>query len=101
MEPGDVSLVAGPDQIIAKAYGVVNSFHWTKEQLAAYEEADMQRMTAINILQTAYLEGIEKGIEEGRQAAKVAIAKSMLKEGLAIHAIQKITGLSKDQLDSL
>jgi predicted transposase/invertase (TIGR01784 family) len=89
----DVALVAGSDQIITKAYDAVNRFYWTKEELAAYEEADMQRLAAINILKTAHL--------EGRQAEKFDVAKSMLKEGLAIHVIQKVTGLSKDQLDSL
>jgi predicted transposase/invertase (TIGR01784 family) len=109
MEPGDVPLVAGPDQIIAKAYDVVNIFNWKKEELAAYEEADMQRMTAINTLKTARLKGIEEGreevrkeeIEEGRQEAKVFIAKNMLATGYKAEEIARITGLSKDQLDSL
>jgi predicted transposase/invertase (TIGR01784 family) len=57
----------------------------------------MQQQAAINIVETAHMEGMEKG----RQAEKIDGAKSMLQEGLAIHLIQKVTGLSKDQLDNL
>jgi predicted transposase/invertase (TIGR01784 family) len=93
----DVALVAGADQIIAKAYDVVNRFYWTKEELAAYEEADMQRITYTNSLEAAQLEGEEGDIGIG----KAAVAKSMLAAGYKVEEITKLTGLSKDQLDSL
>jgi predicted transposase/invertase (TIGR01784 family) len=43
------------------------------------------------------IEGLEKGIEKGI----FQVAKSMLKEGLAMHLIQKVTGLSQEEVGRL
>ena len=61
MSEEDLKLVVGNDHIIGKAYRELDKHYWTKEELAAYEEADLQEMAANNILYTAKQEGLEKG----------------------------------------
>lgn len=46
-------------------------------------------------------QGIEQGIEQGTQKAKIEIAKNMLKEKIDIEIIQKVTGLTKDEIKKL
>ena len=43
-------------------------------------------------------EGIKEGIKEGRKEAKLETAISMLKEGLEMSFVQKITGLKEQQI---
>jgi len=46
-------------------------------------------------------EGIEKGIEKGRAEEKLGIARNLKEMGLAAEDIQKATGLSLDEINSL
>jgi predicted transposase/invertase (TIGR01784 family) len=41
---------------------------------------------------------MQQGMQKGRQEEKLQVAKSMLKEGLAVQVIQKVTGLSQEEL---
>jgi hypothetical protein len=43
----------------------------------------------------------QEGRQEGRQEEKLQVAKSMLRENLAIPIIQKVTGLSKGEVEKL
>jgi predicted transposase/invertase (TIGR01784 family) len=45
--------------------------------------------------------GMQKGRQEGRQEEKHAVAISMLKEGLGVNTVQRVTGLSPEQIDQL
>ena len=45
--------------------------------------------------------GIEKGIEKGAKNEKINIAKNMLKEGLDIKLISKLSGLSIEEIKNL
>jgi predicted transposase/invertase (TIGR01784 family) len=47
--------------------------------------------------QEARIEGLQEGMAKGI----FQVAKSMLKEGLAIHVIQKVTGLRQEKIDRL
>ncbi len=38
MDEKDVALVVGPDQIIAKAYEVVNRFHWNRASVIGTDQ---------------------------------------------------------------
>ena len=52
-----------------------------------------------------YQEGVEKGIERGKQKAeketKLAVAKNMLKQNLSVDTIVAVTGLSKEVVERL
>jgi predicted transposase/invertase (TIGR01784 family) len=46
-------------------------------------------------------EGMQKGIEKGMVEEKIKICKQMLKHGLPINDISKITGLSLEEINKL
>lgn len=46
-------------------------------------------------------QGLEQGLEQGTKKAKIEIAKNMLKEKIDIEIIQKVTGLTKDEIKKL
>ncbi|WP_193328922.1 Rpn family recombination-promoting nuclease/putative transposase [Caldanaerobacter subterraneus] len=46
-------------------------------------------------------EGIEEGRKEGEKEAKITIAKELLKEGMDIAKVAKVTGLSIDEIKKL
>ena len=45
--------------------------------------------------------GREKGFEQGREQAMAAIARNLLAEGSTPQFVQKITGLSLDEIEKL
>ncbi|MEE0878224.1 MAG: Rpn family recombination-promoting nuclease/putative transposase [Treponemataceae bacterium] len=51
--------------------------------------------------QEAYEDGVEQGITQGSQQAKIETAKNMLKDNLDIQTILKYTGLSIEEIKSL
>jgi hypothetical protein len=69
----------------------------------AYEqiEADILQRGEQLGLEKGREEGREKGLAEGQVTMQVAIAQNMLREGLALEAIARLTGLSPDQLATL
>ena len=46
-------------------------------------------------------EGIEKGIVKGREEGIEDVALNMLKEGMNVSQVSKITGMSKDKIKAL
>ncbi len=52
-------------------------------------------------LQEGIQKGIQKGIEQGKEENTIQIAKNMLNQNMDIFLISKVTGLSKDQIETL
>lgn len=48
-----------------------------------------------------YQEGIEKGIEQGKNKKSIEIAKALLKNNVDINIILNSTGLSKEEIENL
>ena len=46
-------------------------------------------------------EGIKQGIKEGAKSRNIEIAKNMIKEKIEIKTIEKITGLTKEEIEKL
>ena len=46
-------------------------------------------------------EGLDKGLREGEKKGKIEIAKNMLKEGLGVNLISKLSGLSVKEIEEL
>ena len=86
---------------------------FTPEQVLSYEDSLKYYRDLKNSLDTAFDEGleegmikgieqgIEKGIEKGALQEKISIAKNLLKNGTPIDIIISVTGLSKEQIESL
>ena len=81
------------------AFEIAKIYNWDKEELEVYDYVSMQEGKRISELETAKLDGIEQGIEQG----KLEIAKNLLdvlddetislKTGLDINTIRNLRGL--------
>ena len=70
------------------------------------EDEKMQRIAelrekAILDEKAIYARGLEVGEEKGREERNIEIAKELLKEGLSIEKICKITGLTEEEIEKL
>ena len=66
-----------------------------------YDEEEHQRKVRNSIISTGIRKGWEKAVEEGREKEKHNVAKQLLKEGVAVEVILKVTSLSKEKLDEI
>jgi predicted transposase YdaD len=53
------------------------------------------------VMEEGVVAGIQKSIQQGVEKGMFHIAKSMMKEGLSMYAIQKVTGLSEGEPEKL
>jgi len=70
------------------------------------EEAEKLQNTLINgARREGIIEGIEQGtkqgLEQGSRQEKIEIAKNMLNENMDIEIISKVTGLTKEEIETL
>ena len=71
-------------------------------QLEIREKTKLDRNSAISYAKTQGIkEGLNKGIKKGKKEEKIDIAKNMLKEGLSIKVISKVTELTKEEIEKL
>jgi predicted transposase/invertase (TIGR01784 family) len=105
----DLLKIIGSDNIIHKAYTILNRFYWTEKELMAYEEMKRARMDHKAILEYKIDEGkaigevigIKKGRIEGKAEGKIEMAKQLLQNGVGIDLIAQSSGLSKEQIEDL
>lgn len=82
-----------------------------EERLSHLSEDDMTRMLyearekaqrdRISFLKDAWEEGRETGWESGQESAKAEIALHMLREGMDLDTIARLTGLSPQRIRQL
>lgn len=89
----DLQKLIGQDQIIERAYEELNRFSWNQQELLTYEQAEKY--------DGAYKASMDQKFDEGKIEGKKEIATNMLKQGFDIFQIEKITGLSKKEIESL
>ncbi|HMQ48985.1 MAG TPA: hypothetical protein PKA00_06085 [Saprospiraceae bacterium] len=66
-----------------------------------YEDSLKDYWDLKSSMETYFKEGKAEGIAEGKKEQNIEIAKSALKNGLDVALIQKLTGLSKDEIEQL
>ena len=81
-------------------FGAAEIARFTPEEKEQYEENLKSYRDLKNVIDTAFDEGRKQGIKEVKERKK-QIALNMLKEGLNIDLISKITGLSGDEIGQL
>jgi len=79
------------------AFEIAKIYNWDKEELEVYDYVSMQEGKRISELETAKLDGIEQGIEQG----KLEIAKKSISQGLDDKTISLITGLDINTIRNL
>ncbi len=94
---------------LKEAFEAANQLAWTRKELDAYDYQGMlnqaQRGQIAFAHKKGFIEGnqtgFEKGFEEGVEENRLAIARTMLKEGFAPEDISRVTGLSIERIASV
>ncbi|MCP5048972.1 MAG: hypothetical protein GY940_17515 [bacterium] len=76
---------------------------WSKEELDAYDARGILIQDERGRVEFAHEEGLKKGeeigLEKGKVEEKRAIARAMLKDGMDLQTIYRLTGLPVDEMD--
>jgi len=83
------------------AFEVAKQTSWDKEELKVYEYMALKEFDEINALRTAEEKGLQRGLQEGKKAEKMEIAKKSISQGLDNATISIITGLDESEIESL
>lgn len=94
---------------LKKALNVLDIMSFDEEEREAYEghlkwlriEANTLKKYEAKGFTKGEKLGIKKGKREGKIEGKMEVADNMLKQGFKVEDIQKVTGLSKQQVLSL
>ncbi|BDD07164.1 Rpn family recombination-promoting nuclease/putative transposase [Aureibacter tunicatorum] len=89
------------ERVFQKFFDTAEITKYNPQQLHEYRESLKQMRDYYNTMETAKLEAGEKGKEEGKKEEKIQIAKTALAQGLSIDIIQKLTGLSAEDIEQL
>ena len=105
----DLSLLKGDDPIMNELVDEIKNLNNDKEfvlridarERALREQNAMLEAAEEKGLQQGIEKGIEQGIEQGKISEKIDIAKNAKSIGLSCEQIIKLTGLSKEEIESL
>jgi predicted transposase/invertase (TIGR01784 family) len=87
--------------IIERAYGELNRFSWSPEELLTYDQSEKYEGAHLAALEFQYDKGMEKGLQEGIEKGKHDVARALLKRGIPLELVAEATGLSKKTLETL
>ncbi|MGL9718122.1 MAG: Rpn family recombination-promoting nuclease/putative transposase [Wolbachia sp.] len=93
----DLKKIVGDDVIIGQAYDQLVKYNWTDDERALYEWIEKNENDNVSCLNQSRKEGLE----EGRKAREIEIAKNLLKAGASIGLISESTGLPKAEIIQL
>ena len=93
------------NQIMSKVIEEYKRFTSDDKMMRAYAAREAflvgQKMMLNREREEGKLEGIKEGIEKGRLAEQISMAKSMKKENIDIEIIKRITGLTTEEIRNL
>lgn len=67
--------------------------------MCLYEYNEEQHLKTV--FEEGQEDGFQKGREEGRREERVALARKMLSEGLSMETVERISQLSRDELQAI
>jgi len=86
------------EKIFNKVFTIAEVANLSPEEVRAYENSLKDYRDYNNVLHSASKKSRAEGIQQGKEARNVEIAKNMLLKGSDISFIQEITGLSKEAI---
>lgn len=86
---------------IHKASEELDILKLSKEERQEYERYIDDWRVGESSIQTSWMKGHDKGKEEGREEANLENARKMKGLGVAVEMIMQVSGLSRDEIDSL
>jgi predicted transposase/invertase (TIGR01784 family) len=93
VEPGELELLEKEGDFFRKAYNAIAEYNYTPEELLEYERYGMKEDEVNTRISDAKAEG---ELKKAREAAL-----SMLSDGLSVGTINKYTGLSTEEINTL
>jgi predicted transposase/invertase (TIGR01784 family) len=85
------------NRIFEKAFSIAEIARFNPNQIQAYEASLKYYRDLKNVIDTAFDEGIEQGIEKGT----ITVARNAIREGLPDELIMKLTGLDAETIRQL
>ena len=85
------------ERIFSRLFEAAEIAKFTPKEREAYEESLKYYRDIKNVVDTSREEGLKEGMEKGIEQ----VAKKMKQEGFTTEAIQKLTGLTADEIDNL
>lgn len=89
--------VAKKNRAIVTAFQIVDQVNWSKQELATYE----RRVDVMRRQRSKITDALKKGRAKGAHEKARAVAKQLLTEGLQMNLIEKVTGLSEDEIKKI
>ncbi|MEY3220723.1 MAG: hypothetical protein RIT27_2080 [Pseudomonadota bacterium] len=93
------------EPIFEKAFNTLEEANLTREQLEQYQKSLLTYWELKGVVDTAYddgkVDGKEEGLIEGLRKGKLEIARNLKQEGFSVEMIEKITGLSIEEIKQL
>ena len=93
------------DKVFDRLFEEAEIAKFTPQELREYEASKMAYRDIKNSIDTAkqegLAEGMELGMEKGKNQKALDIAKNMLTDGVDINLIMKYSGLSQEQIEKL
>ena len=100
-EDDAMKTLVSENEIIKKAHDRYKSFTRSDELREVYEAREKYKRDEATRLHLAEKRGIEQGIDKGKQEGKQEDARRMLEEQLPVDLIQRVTGLSEEEIEGL
>ena len=89
------------ERIFTRLFDQAEIARYTPEERQDYEDSLKVYRDMKNVLDTAELKGLEKGIEQGASDERKKNAKAMKALGLPLETIAKVTGMSIEDIAKL
>ena len=89
------------ERVFEKLFEAASIATFSRQVRDLYEDSLKYYRDIKNVVDTAKVEGLEEGIELGKELEKIEMAKTMKADGLPISTIIKYTGLSEDEVRKL
>jgi len=101
LKPDDLENLSKKDKVVRKYMEELERVNQNPE-FREYMSAEEDNRKIENSLRKSWKrQGLEEGRKEGRKEASENIAKELLKKGMKKEEIMQITGLSKEEIESL
>ncbi len=88
------------DPVFLQLFEVAEIANFTQNEQDSYQSSLKYYRDMNNVIDTSRQEGLEEGIEQGRKAEKIEIARSLLDQ-LPLEAISSATGLTIAEIEKL
>lgn len=89
------------ERVFKRLFEAAEIAKFTRKELEAYDRSLKYYRDIKNVVDTSHEEGIEKGIEQGREEEKMKIIVTGINEGFSNEALAKLTELSIEEIQKI